>query len=119
MSAEDSELCKKVLQGLIAASVQDDVSSTEDNNSSTEHQSDVLREHRRRAEKLGNFKRMMKSLKASGLQDDVPSTEHQSFVPRELRSNVVLMTSQPLQQEDMATVFLGTTRPNFTEEMWK
>jgi hypothetical protein len=65
------------------------------------------------------LKKMFKQAGEGAEQLDVPCAEHMSFIPSELRSNVILMKSQPLKQEDMPTVFLGTLRPNFPDDMWK
>jgi len=51
-------------------------------------------------------------------QTDDPSPKYLSFIPQQLRSNVVLMTSQPLRTDVMNTLFVGTIRPNYREEMW-
>lgn len=51
-------------------------------------------------------------------QTDDPNPKYLSFIPQQLRSNVVLMSSQPLRTDSMSTLFLGTLRPNYPQEMW-
>lgn len=52
------------------------------------------------------------------MQVDVPTLEYMSFIPQAQRSNMLLMTSHQPKKENMSTVFMGTIRRNYTEEMW-
>jgi len=52
-------------------------------------------------------------------QMEVPSESHLAFIPQNLRSNVLLMSSQQLRQSPMIpTIFLGTIRTNYNDKMW-
>jgi len=62
---------------------------------------------------------MIDHLRQMSGQSSAPSESHLSFIPENLRSNVLLMTAQPLRQESMTTIFLGTIGPNYIDEMWK
>jgi hypothetical protein len=64
-------------------------------------------------------KLLQRAGEAASMHNDGPSVRHMSFIPQVQRSNMLLMTSQPPQMENMVTVFIGTIRPNYTEEMWK
>lgn len=52
-------------------------------------------------------------------QQPGPSTHHLSFIPQRLRSKALFMYSEEPKMQMMPTVFIGTIRPNYTEEMWK
>jgi len=67
---------------------------------------------------LGPLLNQLKHAQEQHGQTDDPNPKYLSFVPQQLRSNVVLMTSQQLRTEVMSTLFLGTIRPNYREEMW-
>jgi hypothetical protein len=62
---------------------------------------------------------LAKELRKKARQSDEPDSTHLSFIPQVLRSPVLLMKAQPLQMKQMATVFLGTIRINYTEDMCK
>lgn len=53
------------------------------------------------------------------MQIDEPTIIHTSFIPSVQRSNVLLMSSLQPKKEDMTTLFIGTIRKNYTQEMWK
>lgn len=63
------------------------------------------------------FQKMMKEINNG--QGDKPIPEHHAFIPQQQRSNVLYMTSRPLTGDTMSTIFIGTIRPNYTEEMWQ
>jgi len=65
------------------------------------------------------LQQMMAQLRQMSGQSLVPSESHLSFIPENLRSNVLLMSAQPLRQESMTTIFLGTLGQNYVDEMWK
>lgn len=48
----------------------------------------------------------------------IPSVAHLAFIPQLQRSNIIVMKSEPLFMQHMPTAFIGTIRPNYTNEMW-
>jgi len=66
----------------------------------------------------GSMANMFAAIREEHGQTDDPSPNYLSFIPNQLRSNVLLMTSQSLRRDHMSTLFLGTIRPNYREEMW-
>jgi len=70
-------------------------------------------------EELRELQRRIENMASSAMQIDGPSIANTSFIPTVQRSNVLLMTSKPLQAHDMTTIFIGVIRQNYTDAMWQ
>lgn len=64
-------------------------------------------------------KKLHKMMREDPGQSEKPHVEHYSFIPSQLRSNVLVMKAEPLNRSKMVTLFVGTIRVNYTDMMWR